>query len=96
MVWDFYKNLHTFFKANIKFESQVYLLRTEILESECLDLHPSSTVYQLWEVEPVFFLIFLSLSVLICKLKIITLPPLKAAVRSKCDNTYQSFTQLAE
>lgn len=55
MVWDFYKNLHTFFKANIKFESQVYLLRTEILESECLDLHPSSTVYQLWEVEPVFF-----------------------------------------
>lgn len=63
-----------FFKATVEFESQVYLLRTEILESECLDLHLSPTIYQFREVESIF-LIFLSLSVLICKLKVIALPP---------------------
>lgn len=86
MVLNFYKNLRTVLKTNIRFAIKVHLLRAEILESDCLNSNPSSAIYQLWEVEQVVF-IFLSLSVLICKMKIV-LSPLKGDVKSKCGNAY--------
>lgn len=49
------KKLYTFFKANIKLESKVYLLKIETLESDYLEQNPGSDIYWLQEAEEIFF-----------------------------------------
>ena len=63
------KKLYTFFKANIKLENKVYLLKIETLESDYLDLNPGSDIYWLQEAEQFFFFfLFWNSSVLFCKM----------------------------